>query len=240
MNAPPAPSVADMAHPSSDPGPLGRVAVVGLGDIGTALAPGLTHAGYQVALVSRRTRADLAGTGLTAVLDDPRVAVVRSNGAAAEADVLLLAVPYRVAQATLSDLGDLTGKIIIDATNYNRDRDGDDLDPGPAGTTSVLRREFPAARWVKAFNMLWAGWLRTDADVTAPYRVVFVAADDPDAKATVAELIRRVGFVPFDTGFLADAQDRQLEGTPAWNQRLAAGDAHMLMPEAPGVIGTSA
>ncbi len=83
--------------------------------------------------------------------------------------------------------------------------------------------------------MLWAGWLRTDAkpDGRAD-RAVLLAADDTDAKTVVADLIRQCGFVPFDTGGLADAASRQLEGTPAWNQRLTAEQAAQLLPDAPG------
>lgn len=83
--------------------------------------------------------------------------------------------------------------------------------------------------------MLWAGWLRTDAKPEGGAdRVVFVASDDVDAKALVAELIAQCGFVPFDTGSLAHAVARQLEGTPAWNQRLTSEQAARLLPDAPG------
>ena len=85
--------------------------------------------------------------------------------------------------------------------------------------------------------MLWAGFLRADADRDAPHRVVLVAADDPVAKRAVAGLIGDMGFVPFDTGALADAAERQLEGTPAWNERLTAAEAAALLPGAPGRVG---
>ena len=85
--------------------------------------------------------------------------------------------------------------------------------------------------------MLWAGWLRTDAKPGGHGdRVLLLAADDTDAKSIVAELIAQSGFVPFDTGGLANSAARQLEGTPAWNQRLTVEEAARLFPDAPGPL----
>jgi predicted dinucleotide-binding enzyme len=212
-----------------------KITIVGVGDVGGALAPLLAAAGHQVRLASRRTERQLAEQGLAELLARPNVSVRPVEAAAADADLVLLSVPYGVAEQSLSDLGVVTGTVVVDATNYNRDRDGDAADPGRDGTTAVLLQRFPNARWVKSFNMLWAGWLRTDAKPEGGAdRVVFVASDDVDAKALVAELIAQCGFVPFDTGSLAHAVARQLEGTPAWNQRLTSEQAARLLPDAPG------
>lgn len=211
--------------------------MLGVGDVGTALAPLLAAAGHEVLLASRRTSQQLADDGLHELLAIPAVTVAPMQDAARDADVLLLSVPYGVAEAALTEVGDLTGRVVVDATNYNRGRDGDLADPGREGTTAVLSRSFPQARWVKSFNMLWAGWLRTDAKQGGKAdRVVLLAADDTAAKSLVAGLISQCGFVPFDTGSLADAVTRQLEGTPAWNQRLTAQEAARLLPGAPGAV----
>lgn len=69
---------------------------------------------------------------------------------------------------------------------------------------------------------------------------MFVAADAPAAKATIADLVRRTGFVPFDTGTLDQATARQLQGTAAWNQRLTVDEARAILPDAPGPIGARA
>ena len=222
---------------SSAANPRVGIVVVGVGDIGSTLAPLLASAGHEVVLASRRTREELADGGLGELLQQPGVRVAPVPAGAEHADVVLLSVPFGRAAQTLDQLGELSGRIVIDATNFNRDRDGDDVDPGAAGTTVVLAERFPAARWVKSFNMLWAGYLRADAKPAGQGdRVVFVAADDAEAKATVADLIRDAGFVPFDTGGLGDSVDRQVEGTPAWNQRLTFEQAARLLPGAPGAM----
>jgi hypothetical protein len=212
------------------------ITIVGVGDVGSAVAPLLADAGYRVRLATRRTPAELAEQGQADLLARPGVTAVPVAGAASDAEAVLLTVPYHAAAATLAELGDLDGTLVLDATNYNRDRDGDALDPGPSGTTAVLAERFPAAVWTKAFNMLWAGWLRTDARPGAEERVVFIAADDPAAATAVATIVRDAGFVPFLTGTLDEARDRQLEGTPGWNRRVTAVEAAALLPAAPGVV----
>ena len=212
-----------------------NITILGVGDVGTALAPLFAAAGHQVLLASRRSRQELAGHGLAELLSQPNVTAGGVPGSAASADLMLLSVPYGGAEAALAEVGDLTGRIVVDATNFNHGRDGDAADPGPGGTTTVLAERYPQARWVKSFNMLWAGWLRTDArPAERADRAVLLAADDDNAKTIVAHLIKQCGFVPFDTGGLADAASRQLEGTPAWNQRLTAEQAAQLLPDAPG------
>ena len=212
------------------------ITVVGVGDVGSAVAPLLADAGHTVRLATRRTPAELAEQGQADLLARPEVTAVPVAGAADGADAVLLTVPYHAAADTVAELGDLDGVLVLDATNYNRERDGDALDPGPGGTTAVLAARFPPAVWAKAFNMLWAGWLRTDARPGAEERVVLIAADDAVAAAAVATIVRDAGFVPFLTGTLDQARDRQLEGTPGWNRRLTVTEAAALLPAAPGVV----
>lgn len=219
---------------------MSTITVVGSGDVGSVVADLLAGAGHRVFLASRRTAGELASQGRAELLGRPSVSVVPVSGAAADADAVLLAVPYHAASQTLDELGDLTGTLILDATNYNRGRDGDALDPGPEGTTAVLAAQHPEAVWTKTFNMLWAGYLRSDARPEGEReRVVLIAADSPDAVEAVASLVHDAGFVPFHTGSLAEAAGRQLEGTPAWNRQLTAQQAADLIPDAPGVVSVA-
>ena len=216
---------------------MSTIVIVGVGDVGSAVAPLLSDAGHRVRLATRRTAAQLADQGLADLVARPGVSVVPVAGAVRDADAVLLTVPYHAAADALDELGDLTGVLVLDATNYNSERDGDALDPGPAGTTAVLAARYPAAVWTKAFNMLWAGWLRSDARPGGVReRVVLIAADDDAAAGAVAQLVHDAGFVPFRTGSLDQARDRQLEGTPAWNRRLTAAGAAGLLPDSPGVV----
>lgn len=157
------------------------------------------------------------------------MSVRRPSDGASDSEIFVLTVPWHAAEEVVHNLALPPGRIVVDATNLNPERDGAGLDPGPGGTTSRLRDRFGELRWVKAFNMLWSGWMRPKA----PQQVVFVAADDAAAKRLVAGLIRDTGFVPFDTGSLADAEQRQLQSTPAWTQRLDAIATADLLPGPP-------
>lgn len=113
---------------------------------------------------------------------------------AAPAEVVLLAVPAPAAADVLAAAGPLDGKVLIDATN--------NLSGGPDGAeiASLAR----GAHTVKAFNTVFAQFF-ADPPATPP-SLVF-AGDDPDAKETVAGLIRDAGFDPVDAGDHAQAGD---------------------------------
>jgi predicted dinucleotide-binding enzyme len=205
-----------------------NIAVIGTGDVGATLIELLVAAGRRVVVGSRRAADDLDGA--VALLASSGQVEVRPIERSAEGvDVLFLAVPWHAAVTTLEAARVPDGTIVVDTTNFNAARDGTDLDPGPGGTTDVLAPRFPQLRWVKSFNMLWTGFLREDVDRAKPHRVVFVAADEQAAKDEVAALVTEMGFVPFDNGTLAGARERQLEGTPAWNQRLSVDEAQDLL-----------
>ena len=103
-------------------------------------------------------------------------------------------------------------------------RDGEQHDP-QGQSTSHVARAFPAARVVKAFNRIHYRRLERDARPVGDDRLAIpVAGDDPEAKATVAGLVREIGFAPVDTGSLADSR-RQEPGSPVYNEPLTAAQA---------------
>lgn len=142
-----------------------KIGILGGGRVGGALALAWQTAGHDVTVSTRET---VAGT-------------------AADADVLLLAVPCTAAADVLASAGDLTGKVLIDATN--------NLSGGPAG--AEIAAMAPGAHPVKAFNTVFAQFFADPPEV--PPTLVF-AGDDSGAKETVAELIRAAGFEPVDAG----------------------------------------
>jgi predicted dinucleotide-binding enzyme len=62
--------------------------------------------------------------------------------------------------------------------------------------------------------------------------VIFLAGDDPDAKAAVAGLIRELGFAPLDTGSLHEGSRKQRPGSPIYNRPLRPKEAKDLLPAA--------
>jgi NADPH-dependent F420 reductase len=183
-----------------------RIAVVGAGAMGVALARGWAAAGHAVAIGSRnveraRSIADRVGTASGADY----------AGATAAADVVLLTVPWQAVRGIVPDL-DLAGKVLIDATNPYLDDtfDGGEgtwslreaFPPGESGA-SVIQALVPRARVVKAFNHIWARAAEHGFAETRP--AVFVCGADPEARSVVAGLAAEIGYDPHDVGGLEHA-----------------------------------
>jgi predicted dinucleotide-binding enzyme len=182
-----------------------KVAIIGAGNVGKALATSLIRAGHDVALSastpeSTKAAADAVGA----------VAATSNASAASEADVTILAVPYVGAgQAVAEEIGPaVAGRIVIDATNPIK-ADYSGLATNVRSGAEELQASLGGANVIKAFNTIFAA---NQAQPTAGMDG-YVAGDDAKAKATVMGLVESMGFAPVDVGPLSAA--RQLEGM-AW------------------------
>lgn len=173
-----------------------RIAIIGAGNVGKALAAGWLRAGHEIVFgVRQPSRMDLA-----APADSP-------EGAAAAAQVVVLALPWAAAEAAVAQIGPLDGKTVIDCMNP--------LAIGPAGlgldrgyTTSggeEVQRRLPAAHVVKTLNQTGAE-VMADATRFAQRPVQFLAGEDAGAKDVAAALVADLGFEPLDAGGIAQAR----------------------------------
>lgn len=180
-----------------------KVAIIGAGNVGTALARTATRAGHEVVIAAahpERAAAAAATVGATPA-DSPRAA-------ATGADVVILAVPAQAVAEVAREVAAARPSVIVDVTN----RPTPDPEGRPTSIAEELQQAVPGAPVVKAFNTAFAF---VQADPTA-YSVPvdgFVAGDDPTAKRTALALVESLGFRPVDAGSLAAA--RTLEGM-AW------------------------
>ncbi|MDL1863587.1 NADPH-dependent F420 reductase, partial [Betaproteobacteria bacterium PRO7] len=137
-------------------------------------------------------------------------------------DVLILATGYADAVPALEALGSLQGKIVVDITNPLT---ADYMGLTIGHTTSAaeeIAKAFPGARIVKAFNTVFAQVLAEGADFGKGQVVpVFVAGDNAQAKQTVSEIARSIGFDAIDAGPLKNA--RYLEPLAGLNIYLGYG-----------------
>ncbi len=173
-----------------------KIAIIGAGQVGGALGARWAARGHAVAYGVRdpdgeRARAALASSG-------PAAHAARPREAAEWGDVVVLAVPHGALAEMLPALGDLGGKVVIDAVN--------DV-AAPAGAPAVAAQVAglaPGARVVKAFNTM--GWnVMTDPAFGDEHADNYICGDDDGAKAIVAELSRAIGFAVVDAGPLANA-----------------------------------
>ena len=180
------------------------IAMIGTGDLGRALGPEFAALGHEVIYGSRNperaeVRELVSRTGSNASAAGPAEA-------AARADVVMLAVPWNALEAVMANIGDLSGKIVIDPTNPRMV--GDDglrdyaVDPSNA---QWVQRWAPQARVVKAFNTMNWVTMVDPASAGGPVTVPIVG-DDPEAKAFVASLVEGVGLQPVDLGPLRYAR----------------------------------
>jgi 8-hydroxy-5-deazaflavin:NADPH oxidoreductase len=189
-----------------------RIAVLGVGHIGSTVGRLWYAAGHEVTFVGRD---EGESRELAAELGD-RAHAVPVADAVTGADVVLVAVPGAAVTDVLTAAGRLDGKVIIDAANMmGQDR----LSLGQ------LAAAFPAARWVRAFNTLQARVL-ADQNHRLPRWVLFLSGHE-QAKPAVAELIADAGFEPMDLGGIDDSQFQE-PGSALWNNTLEPDDAKAL------------
>lgn len=174
-----------------------RYAIIGTGHVGQALAKAFARKGVEVAFASRRSPEALAPI---AKAIGPTI-IPHSLPDALQAEVVLLAMPFKaypeIAQATKS----WPGKTVIDVTNAYG------IAPEALGhrpSSAVLAAALPGASLVKAFNHLPAAVLSEDPEVNGKRRVLFLSGDDENAVATVAALVTQLGYAPLHLGKLAE------------------------------------
>jgi predicted dinucleotide-binding enzyme len=144
--------------------------------------------------------------------------VVPAEGAAADADVVIVATGFADAVPALRSLGALAGKVIVDVTNpLTADYMGLTIGHDTSAAEEIAKA-FPAAEVVKAFNPLFAQVLATGATLAdGQVATAFYAGDSERAKQTARALIEGIGFKPVDAGGLKNARYLEpLAGLNIW------------------------
>jgi 8-hydroxy-5-deazaflavin:NADPH oxidoreductase len=177
-----------------------KVAVIGTGRMGRGFAAALAPR-HEVTVGSRdpdraRKAASATGTARGASYAE----------AAADAEVVILAVPWGAIDDTLRQLGELHGTVVVDVSFPSRKQEREALKG--SSTAEQVQRRLPRARVVKGWNHVHAQHL-TAPEVDGIAASVLIAGDDPEAKQTVSALATDMGFHPVDVGPLKAT--RQLE-----------------------------
>jgi predicted dinucleotide-binding enzyme len=172
-----------------------KIAVIGSGNVGSALGAAWVGAGHQVTFGSRKPSGEKPVPG--ASVSDIKSAVEN-------AEVVVLAIPWGAVPSVVGQIQDWKSKVLIDCTNP--------LAPGLAPAlgfntsageqVAVLAKN---ARVVKAFNTTGSGNMQNPRyggrGVT-----MFYATDDQAAASVAEQLVRDVGFEPEFAGPLKEAR----------------------------------
>jgi len=174
------------------------IAIIGTDEVANALGPEFAALGHKVIYGSRnpdrnKVRELVMRTGESA-------AAMGQAQAAAGADIVVLAVPWDVIEEVVNNLGDLSGKIIIDPTNPRGvGEDGLRWYARESSNAELLQQWAPGAFVVKAFNTMSAETMSEPSTAGGPVSVPIVG-NDSRAKQTVATLIAGMGLEPVDLG----------------------------------------
>lgn len=169
-----------------------KIAIIGTGNVGGALATQWAKAGHQIFLGSRKPESFEDSH----LLNNPHTSVHTIPDAVREADVILLATPAMAAIEVTKSLGDTSGKVLIDAMNVVRGN-------GPKGysnTSEAILDHTQTRDVVKCFNT--TGYNNMENPVYGQHRLdLFMAGDSEKGKNIAKTLAIDAGFAAcYDIG----------------------------------------
>ncbi len=162
-----------------------KIAIIGTGNVGGALATKWANKGHEILLGVRDT-SNFKGKEL---LSNPNTQAFSVQEAVQKAEVIVLATPAMMAVEVAASLGDTTGKVIIDTMNIVMGR-------GPAGynnTADAILANTNSTDLVKCFNTTG---FNNMANPNYGNEVIdaFVAGDSAKGKEIAVQLALDAGF----------------------------------------------
>ena len=161
-----------------------EIAVIGTGNVGAALGKSWASAGHSVTWGSRSPET-IEHLSPVAPLAE----------AAGNARVVVLAVPFGGLAATVAAIGDLSERVVVDATNPL----GTKAPQGAASGAGYVATLVPGAHVVKAFNTMGYETM-ADPEIDGRHAACLLCGNDEGSKELVAGLARELGFEPVDAG----------------------------------------
>jgi 8-hydroxy-5-deazaflavin:NADPH oxidoreductase len=183
-----------------------KIAIIGAGNVGGTLGTAWAQkAGHEILFGVRNPAAEKA-QALVAKLGGKARAATPAE-AAASADFIVLTTPWPQAEAAVRSLGNVSGKIVLDATNP--------LAMGPDGLGLEIGHSISAGEKVQGWAV-GASVFKTlnttgFGNMAEPVfhgvkSVMFVAGDDAANKPKVIDLVASLGFDVIDAGPLRNAR----------------------------------
>ncbi|MDE3253608.1 MAG: NAD(P)-binding domain-containing protein [Bacteroidota bacterium] len=160
-----------------------KIAIIGTGNVGGALATNWSQKGHEI-LLGVQDVSDFKGKAL---LQNANTMAFSVPEAVAKSEVVVIATPPTVIFDILENLGNVAGKIIIDATNSVG------KNPEPYATVYHALTDRTKAEVVKCFNTTgFENMLNPDYDGIAID--MFMAGDSDKANAVARQLALDAGF----------------------------------------------
>lgn len=193
-----------------------KIGIIGAGNIGQAFAKHAVTTGNEV-IISNSKGAESLADIVQQIGNELRAGSVQE---AAEADIILLAVPWEKADQVIKTIPSWKGKILLDATNAISFPEFKPLDLGNTTSSEMIASLVPDAHVIKAFNTLPAALLTANPQEGAGHRVIFYSGDNSSVKAQFKDFLAKMGFAGIDLGSLAIGGELQQFGGPFTAQNM--------------------
>jgi len=183
-----------------------KLSIIGAGNVGGTLGTAWAQkAGHEIFFGVRNPTSDQTQTVVRRLGDRARVGTAAQ--AASFAQFIVLTTPWNAAEAAIRSMGDLSGKIILDAMNP--------LAMGPDGLSLEIGHNISAGEkvqaWAKGASVFKTLNTTGFGNMANPVfrgvkSVMFVAGDDAANKPKVMELVAALDFEVLDAGPLRNAR----------------------------------
>ena len=161
-----------------------KIAVIGSGNVGGALAQGWAKAGHEITF-GVRNKDEFKGNRLSESKD---ITIASISDAVKKSEVIVIAAVPQAVQSIAEAMGDLSNKVIIDAMNSVR------VKPEPySNTTEALIQLTNCKDIVKCFNTTGAENM-ADPVYQGKGIDMFYAGDSDKAKQVATQLAKDLGF----------------------------------------------
>ena len=207
-----------------------RIAVLGTGMVGQALAGRLAEVGHDVTVGTRDVAATMARTEPDGMGNPPYPAWSQAHpavkqatffDAAASAELIVNATSGDVSIAALDAAGraNLAGKVLLDVANPLDHSHGFPPSLLVSNTDSLgeqIQAAFPDAKVVKALNTMNCFLMADPGQLAGGDHSVFVSGNDADAKKTVSQLLESLAHTDvIDLGDITTARGQEML-LPVW------------------------
>lgn len=174
------------------------VAIIGTGTLAGTLGPAMGRAGYPVIYGSR----DAARESVQELVKrtGSKASAMTQKEAAAQAPIVILAVPGAVVEEVASSLGDLGGKVVIDVSGGEKRVAPDGYLELASDRTRAerIQAKHPKMRVVRVNLPLMIFFDHPELLATRPTSLI--AGNDPRAREAAANIMFDLGVDPWDAG----------------------------------------
>jgi 8-hydroxy-5-deazaflavin:NADPH oxidoreductase len=183
-----------------------KLAIIGAGNVGSTLGTAWARkAGHEIFYGVRDPRSDKTQAALQKLAGKARAGAPAQ--AAAFGDMIVLTTPWPATEAAIRSMGDLSGRIILDATNpLARGPEGIGLEIGHTTSAGEMVQGWAKGAFVfKTLNTTGFGNM-ADPVFGGVKSIMFVAGDDAANKPKVIDLVAALDFDVVDAGPLRNAR----------------------------------